>query len=60
MAYYGTGNYYPYLRINSAVRNAQRLQYDRTMRIDCLILRPKELDNYLKEHPDYKYDTGLY
>jgi hypothetical protein len=28
------------------------------MRIDCLILRPKELDDFLKEHPDYKYDDG--
>ena len=38
----------------------ERQQYDRKLRIDCLILRPKELDDYLKEHPDYKYDTGLY
>ena len=58
MAYAGTGNYYPYLRVNSAVTSRERANYDRTLRIDCVILRPKELDNYLKEHPDYKYDKG--
>jgi len=60
MAYVGTGDYYPYLRINSAVASRERANFDRTLRIDCIILRPKELDNYLKEHPDYKYDTGIY
>ena len=60
VAYAGTGNYYPYLRINSAVTSRERANYDRTLRIDCLILRPKELDDYLKAHPDYKYDTGIY
>lgn len=60
IAYAGTGAYYPYLRVNSAVASRERQQYDRKLRIDCLILRPKELDDYLKEHPDYKYDTGLY
>ncbi|MBR6997538.1 MAG: fasciclin domain-containing protein [Prevotella sp.] len=60
MAYFGTGNYYPYMRINSSVTNKERMNYDRILRIDCLILRPKELDLYLKEHPDYKYDKGLY
>jgi len=60
MAYYGTGDYYPYLRVNSSVTSRERANYDRNMRIDCLILRPKELDDYLKEHPDYKYDTGIY
>ena len=58
MAYAGTGNYYPYMRINSQVTSRDRAKYDRTLRIDCVILRPKELDDYLKEHPDYKYDTG--
>ncbi len=60
MAYYGTGDYYPYLRINSAVTSRERANYDRNLRIDCLILRPKELDDYLKLHPDYKYDKGIY
>ena len=60
MAYAGTGNYAPYLRVSSHVLSRERANYDRTLRIDCIILRPKELDDYLKEHPDYKYDTGLY
>ena len=60
MAYFGTGNYYPYLRVNSSVTSRERANFDRNLRIDCLILRPKELDDYLKEHPDYKYDTGIY
>ena len=60
MAYYGTGDYYPYLRVNSYVTSRQRDTHDRVMRIDCIILRPKELDDYLKEHPDYKYDDGTY
>ena len=59
LAYAGTGNYYPYLRVNSAVTSRERANFDRTLRIDCLILRPKELDDYLKEHPDYKYDTDI-
>ena len=58
MAYVGTGNYYPYMRINSMVPSRERAKYDRTLRIDCVILRPKEMDAYIKEHPDYKYDTG--
>lgn len=64
VAYVGTGgssqSYYPYLRIQSNVTTALRDDYDRTLRIDCIILRPKELDNYLKEHPDYRYDDGNY
>ncbi|MBQ3754406.1 MAG: fasciclin domain-containing protein [Prevotella sp.] len=60
ISYYGTGDYYPYLRINSAVTSRERANYDRNLRIDCLILRPKELDDYLKLHPDYKYDKGIY
>ena len=60
MAYIGTGSYYPYMRVNSAVTSRERANFDRTLRIDCVILRPKELDDYLKEHPDYKYDTGEY
>ena len=60
IAYYGTGDYYPYLRINSAVTSRERANYDRNLRIDCLILRPKELEDYLKLHPDYKYDKGIY
>ena len=53
-------NYAPYLRVRSAVSNAEAAKYDRTLRIDCIILRPKELDDYITEHPDYKYDKGRY
>jgi len=60
MAYAGTGSYYPYLRVTSYVTSRQRDTHDRVMRIDCIILRPKELDDFLKEHPDYKYDDGTY
>ena len=60
VAYAGTGNYYPYMRINSSITSKERNDFDRTLRIDCLILRPKELDDYLKEHPGYKYDNGNY
>lgn len=56
VAFVETGRYYPYIRFRSNVTNALSSQYDRTLRIDCLILRPKELDDYMKEHPDYKYD----
>ena len=58
VAYAGTGDYAPYLRVNSAVTSKERNDFDRTLRIDCVILRPKELDLYLKENPDYKYDNG--
>jgi hypothetical protein len=60
LAYYGTGNYYPYLCLESKVGSADKDKYDRNMRFDCVILRPKELADYLEEHPDYKYDRGDY
>jgi hypothetical protein len=53
-------SYAPYMRIRSRVSSKQAATYDRTMRIDCIILRPKDLDNYIKAHPEYKYDRGLY
>ena len=56
----GTKTYAPYLRMRSKVRNAEASRYDRTLRIDCIILRPKELDDYVKNHPTYEYDKGLY
>ena len=52
--------YAPYFRIRSRVNNKQTAIYDRTLRIDCIILRPKELDNRLKAQPGYRYDRGLY
>ena len=50
----------PYMRLRSRVSSKQSSIYDRTMRIDCIILRPKNLDDYIKAHPDYKYDRNLY
>lgn len=58
VAYYGTGDYKPYLRIRSRVSSNEA--WDEKLRIDCIILRPKALDDYLKAHPDYKYDRGTY
>lgn len=52
--------YAPYLRVRSRVSSRQSALYDRTLRIDCIILRPKELDNYIKDHPSYVYDRDLY
>ena len=56
----GEKRYAPFMRIRSKVTNAEAANYDRTLRIDCIILRPKELDDYISEHPAYKYDRGLY
>ena len=50
----------PYMRLRSRVSSKQSSIYDRTMRVDCIILRPKDLDDYIKAHPDYKYDRNLY
>lgn len=57
VAFYGTGNYYPYLRIRS---NASGANFDNTLRIDCIILRPKELDTFMRENPGYKPADGRY
>ncbi|MBR6456302.1 MAG: hypothetical protein IKS72_05150, partial [Prevotella sp.] len=43
----------PFLRISSTVSPSSS-DFDRTLRIDRIFLVPKELDNYLKAHPDYK------
>ena len=32
-------------------------EYDRSYRLDCILLVPKELDEYVKTHPGYKYQT---
>lgn len=58
ICYYGTG-YSPFLRIEGRV-SANSDKYDRTIRIDRIFLVPKELDDYLKEHPDYKFDDPFY
>lgn len=51
----GLSNAFPYIRIKSRVSNGDLTKYDRTMRIDYILLVPSELDAYIKEHPDYKY-----
>ena len=43
----------PFLRVLSRVP-VGNAEFDRTVRIDRFFLLPKELDDYLKEHPDYK------
>lgn len=55
VAYKGTGENYPYLRLDGRSLQSQvGITQDNVMRIDCLMLVPKDLDTYLKEHPDYK------
>ena len=52
MAYAGTGRYYPSLVFQG---QATGKTYEYPIRLDCVILVPKELDTYIKEHPDYKF-----
>ena len=67
LCYYGTGtstvtqtSYAPYIRITSRVTgNEQTSKNDRNLRIDYIMLVPKDLDNYIKAHPDYKYQHDL-
>ena len=57
VAYYGTGDCAPYLRLRSRFNSSlNKYSPDRSLRIDCIILRPKELDDYLQSHPGYVYD----
>lgn len=58
IAYEGTGSFYPYIRLISQVTRNQTTDYTRELRIDCLLLIPKELDEYRKEHPGYKFYDG--
>lgn len=64
LCYYGTGisnvtqeSYAPYIRINS--RASSKNPGDRNLRIDYIMLVPKDLDNYIKEHPGYKYQHDI-
>jgi hypothetical protein len=50
--YVGLGENYPFIRIDENGREA----HERTMRIDCIMLIPKELDDKLKADPDYKFN----
>ena len=51
----GLTNAFPYVRIQNRITTSIADRYDRTLRIDYILLIPSELDEYLKEHPDYKY-----
>lgn len=64
LCYYGTGisnvtqeSYAPYVRISS--RASSKNPGDRNLRIDYIMLVPKDLDNYIKEHPGYKYQHDI-
>lgn len=58
VSYYGQTNVMPALTLTSRVTTSNLTKYTRDFRIDCVLLVPKELDDYLKEHPDYKYDKS--
>ena len=51
-SYYGLGENYPFIRFES---NPRRGEHDRTLRIDCIILLPKELYERFLEDPNYKF-----
>ena len=67
LCYFGTGisnvtqaSYAPYIRINSRATGKPNVSpYDRNLRIDYIMLVPKDLDNYIKEHPGYKYQHEI-
>lgn len=52
----GLSNALPYIRILSRVTSSTNDTRDRTLRIDFIQLIPKELDDYIKEHPGYKWE----
>lgn len=52
ICYYGLDGS-PFIRVLSRVPVGSN-EFDRTVRIDRFFLLPKELDNYMKQHPDYK------
>ena len=67
LCYFATGisnvtqaSYAPYIRINSRAAGQPNVSpYDRNLRIDYIMLVPKDLDNYIKEHPGYKYQHEI-
>lgn len=52
--YSGSGNFYPFLRIEDCVERWNG-QVTSDLRLDCIILVPTELDDFLRENPGY-YD----
>lgn|SRR5574344_42417 len=50
-----TAHYNPYLKLKSSVNSNETSLYDRDIRIDCIIMIPTELNNYIKAHPGYVY-----
>lgn len=56
VSYYGIDDAYAYLRIQSIVSPSQASKYDRTIRIDKIMLVPTELDDYITTHPGYRYE----
>lgn len=44
----------PYIRIYEQSVRRDNNAFSKTYGIDCIMLIPKELDTYMKEHPDYK------
>ncbi len=55
VSYYGVEGT-PYLHLRSRFQSKYEGMYERTLRVDCVILRPVELDAYIKENPGYVYD----
>lgn len=51
-------NVYPSIRIYNTASSTdlRNGKFDNTLRIDCFLLIPKELDDYIKAHPDYRWD----
>lgn len=49
-SYVGLGENYPFIRIDENGRE----QHERTLRIDCIMLIPKELEDYVRNHSDQK------
>lgn len=55
-AYQGLGNMAPVIRVQG--RGANQAGYTNTLRIDAIYLVPRELLDYIHQHPDYK-DAAL-
>ena len=57
IAYRGTSSgqsmYYPSLTIEGNARNNKNYHEDYVLRMDCVILVPKEMIEYLQQHPEY-------